>query len=61
MLPRPMTDDYAELIRSSKVTVAESRGTIVGVIVLAGKIIAAGGFELIVPRQSSKRKTLWLR
>ena len=35
MLPRPMTDDYAKIIRSSKVTVAESHGTIVGVIVLA--------------------------
>ena len=34
MLPRPMTDDYAEVIRSSQVTVAESHGTIVGVIVL---------------------------
>ena len=35
MRPRPMTDDYAEVIRSSQVTVAESHGTIVGVIVLA--------------------------
>jgi len=35
MLPRPMTDDYAEVIRSSQVTVAESHETIVGVIVLA--------------------------
>jgi ribosomal protein S18 acetylase RimI-like enzyme len=34
MLPGPMTDDYAEVIRSSQVTVAESHGTIVGVIVL---------------------------
>jgi len=34
MLPRPMTDDYAEVIRSSQVTVAESHGTIVAVIVL---------------------------
>jgi len=35
MLPRPMTDDYTEVIRSSQVTVAESHGTIIGVIVLA--------------------------
>ena len=35
MLPRPMTDDYAEVIANRRVTVAESRGTIVGVIVLA--------------------------
>jgi ribosomal protein S18 acetylase RimI-like enzyme len=34
MLPRPMTDDYAEVIASQQVTVAESHGTIVGVIVL---------------------------
>ena len=34
ILPRPMTDDYAEVIRSSQVTVAESDGSIVGVIVL---------------------------
>src|SRR5205814_9602342 len=33
-LPRPMTDDYAEVIGSRRVTVAESHGTIVGVIVL---------------------------
>ncbi|MCI0549866.1 MAG: GNAT family N-acetyltransferase [Anaerolineae bacterium] len=33
-LPRPMRDDYAQVIRSSQVTVAESQGTIVGVIVL---------------------------
>jgi ribosomal protein S18 acetylase RimI-like enzyme len=32
--PRPMRDDYTQVIRSSQVTVAESRGTIVGVIVL---------------------------
>ena len=30
MLPGPMTDDYAEVIRSSQVTVAESHGAIVG-------------------------------
>lgn len=35
MLPRPMTDDYAEVIANKRVTVAESDGTIVGVIVLA--------------------------
>jgi GNAT superfamily N-acetyltransferase len=32
--PGPMTEDYAEVIRTRQVTVAESRGTIVGVIVL---------------------------
>jgi hypothetical protein len=30
MLPRPMTDDYAEVIENRRVTVAESEGTIVG-------------------------------
>jgi ribosomal protein S18 acetylase RimI-like enzyme len=35
ILPRPMTDDYAEVIANRRVTVAESHGTIVGVIVLA--------------------------
>jgi ribosomal protein S18 acetylase RimI-like enzyme len=34
MLPRPMTDDYAEVIANQRVTVGESHGTIVGVIVL---------------------------
>ena len=34
MLPRPMTDDYSEVIANQQVTVAESHGTIVGVIVL---------------------------
>jgi GNAT superfamily N-acetyltransferase len=34
MLPRPMTDDYAEVIANQRVTVAESHGIIVGVIVL---------------------------
>jgi ribosomal protein S18 acetylase RimI-like enzyme len=34
MLPRPMTDDYAKVIANRQVTVAESHGTIVGVIVL---------------------------
>jgi ribosomal protein S18 acetylase RimI-like enzyme len=35
MLPRPMTEDYAEVIASRRATVAESHGTIVGIIVLA--------------------------
>jgi GNAT superfamily N-acetyltransferase len=35
MRPRPMTDDYAEVIARGRVTVAESRGAIVGVIVLS--------------------------
>ncbi|MGH9839112.1 MAG: GNAT family N-acetyltransferase [Blastocatellia bacterium] len=34
ILPRPMRDDYAEVIANHRVTVAESHGTIVGVIVL---------------------------
>jgi len=34
ILPRPMTDDYEEVIRNRRVTVAESHGTIVGVLVL---------------------------
>ena len=34
MVPRPMTDDYADVIANKRVTVAESHGTIVGVIVL---------------------------
>jgi ribosomal protein S18 acetylase RimI-like enzyme len=33
--PRPMTDDYAEVIRDRRVTVAEVHGAIVGVVVLA--------------------------
>jgi ribosomal protein S18 acetylase RimI-like enzyme len=32
--PRPMTDDYAEVVRSYQVTVAERRGEIIGLIVL---------------------------
>ena len=32
--PRPMTDDYASLVRRSSVTVAERRGEVVGLIVL---------------------------
>jgi N-acetylglutamate synthase-like GNAT family acetyltransferase len=35
MLPRPMTDDYAEVIEHRRVIVAESDGALVGVIVLA--------------------------
>jgi ribosomal protein S18 acetylase RimI-like enzyme len=35
MLLRSMTDDYTEVIANQHVTVAESHGTIVGVIVLA--------------------------
>lgn len=34
ILPRPMTDDYAEVIANRQVTLAESHGKIVGVIVL---------------------------
>ena len=34
MVPRPMTDDYAEVIQNDRVTVAEGDQTIVGVIVL---------------------------
>jgi ribosomal protein S18 acetylase RimI-like enzyme len=34
MVPRPMTDDYAEVIKNYQVTIAESGQTIVGVIVL---------------------------
>lgn len=34
-LPRPMTDNYAEVIQNNQVTVVESHQTIVGVIVLA--------------------------
>jgi N-acetylglutamate synthase-like GNAT family acetyltransferase len=33
-LPGPMTDDYAEVVRTKKVTVAERDGAIVGVLVL---------------------------
>jgi ribosomal protein S18 acetylase RimI-like enzyme len=35
MLPGPMTDDYAEVIRTQQVTVAECDGVVVGVLVLA--------------------------
>ena len=41
MPPRPMTDDYTEVIANQHVTVAESHGTIVGVIVLT---VAEEGF-----------------
>jgi ribosomal protein S18 acetylase RimI-like enzyme len=34
MLPGPMTDDYADVIRNRQVTVAEHHGAIVGIIVL---------------------------
>jgi ribosomal protein S18 acetylase RimI-like enzyme len=34
MPPRPMTDDYAAVIREHQVTVAERHGAIVGVVVL---------------------------
>jgi ribosomal protein S18 acetylase RimI-like enzyme len=34
ILPRPMTDDYVEVIANRRVTVAESHGTIVGMLVL---------------------------
>jgi ribosomal protein S18 acetylase RimI-like enzyme len=34
MMPRPMTEDYAEVIAKRQVTLAESHGTIVGMIVL---------------------------
>jgi ribosomal protein S18 acetylase RimI-like enzyme len=34
--PRPMTDDYADVVRSHSVTVAERDGDIVGLIVLGG-------------------------
>jgi ribosomal protein S18 acetylase RimI-like enzyme len=34
IVPRPMTDDYAEVIKNYRVTVAESHQTLVGVIVL---------------------------
>jgi GNAT superfamily N-acetyltransferase len=35
MVPRPMTDDYAEVVRGQQVTVADSGGVLVGYIVLA--------------------------
>ncbi len=34
MVPRPMTDDYAEVIKNHRVTLAESNQAILGVIVL---------------------------
>jgi ribosomal protein S18 acetylase RimI-like enzyme len=39
--PRPMTDDYAEVVRSHQVTVAERGGEIVGLVVLG---VGAEGF-----------------
>lgn len=41
--PRPMTDDYAEVVRTAQVTVAERGGEIVGLLVLR-----AGGDELLI-------------
>jgi ribosomal protein S18 acetylase RimI-like enzyme len=35
MMPRPMTDDYAEVIANQRVTVAEIHGSVVGMIALA--------------------------
>jgi ribosomal protein S18 acetylase RimI-like enzyme len=32
--PRPMTDDYAEVVRTHRVTVAEAGGEVVGLVVL---------------------------
>jgi ribosomal protein S18 acetylase RimI-like enzyme len=34
MVPRPMTDDYDEVVRSKQVLVAERDGAVVGVLVL---------------------------
>jgi ribosomal protein S18 acetylase RimI-like enzyme len=34
ILPGPMTDDYAEVIRNRQVTIAEHHGAIVGIVVL---------------------------
>jgi len=34
MLPRPMTDDYAAVIRDRQVTIPEHEGAIVGVVIL---------------------------
>jgi len=39
--PRPMTDDYADVVRNYRVTVAERRSEIVGLIVLR---VSAEGF-----------------
>jgi hypothetical protein len=41
ILPRPMTDDYAPVIANQRVTVAESHGTIVGVIVVRNRQTAS--------------------
>lgn len=42
-LPGPMTDDYAEIVATRKVTVAESGGAIVGVLILD---VTSDGFLL---------------
>jgi ribosomal protein S18 acetylase RimI-like enzyme len=39
--PRPMTDDYAEVVRNHRVTVAERNGEIAGLVVMG---IDEGGF-----------------
>ena len=41
--PRPMTDDYAEVVRSGGMTVAERAGVIIGLIVLG---VGAEGFVI---------------
>lgn len=41
--PRPMTDDYADVVRRYRVTVAEREGDIVGLIVLG---VSAEGFAV---------------
>jgi ribosomal protein S18 acetylase RimI-like enzyme len=41
--PRPMSDDYAEVVRESDVTVAESGGDLVGLVVMR---ITAEGFTV---------------
>ena len=53
MQPRPMTDDYAAVIRDRQVTVAEHDGAIVGVVVLT---VTDEGF-LIDNVQPSRRRT----
>jgi ribosomal protein S18 acetylase RimI-like enzyme len=40
-LPRPMTDDYAEVVRTHRVSVAERGGEILGLVVLG---VSAEGF-----------------
>jgi ribosomal protein S18 acetylase RimI-like enzyme len=41
--PRPMTDDYADVVRRQEVTVAEHEGEVVGLIVLG---VGAEGFVI---------------